>query len=118
MSQEVVFSKAFSTGPGMEYNRVAYELREANRGRTFVIYEIPPTEGYSWEHLKENVYPRLASFIRSKGLDPVSGKNLVITLFSAESYYLIDGPDFMALYREMEKINSEEFACLVEGWSS
>jgi hypothetical protein len=116
--RDFLLSKAFRIVPGQEYNRVSYELRENKRGPLFAIYEIVLHEGQSWEDMREKVYPALVRYLKYKGMPPASGAGLMIALFSRDFFYLIDGPDFLGAYCEIEGISPGAFQLLVSRWLS
>jgi hypothetical protein len=113
---DMLFSKAFSTGHGIDYNRVSYELREKHPDNPIVIYEVVLKEGHSWEHLRDNVYPSIVRYLQAKRLNPETGKGLIVTLFFNDRFHMIECPDFMEVYREMENLGPESFRFRIRQW--
>ncbi len=115
--RDVLFSKAFQVVPGLDYNRVSYEIRE-KAGDPFLIYEVLIEENRPWEYLRDDVYPRLVKYLREKGLDPSSGEGFIVSLFFKDRVYLIAGRDFFKAFCEMEGLNTSAFHFRVLRWLS
>jgi len=116
--QEFLFSKAFIVVPGIEYNQASYELRGRDKGTSPIFYEIILKEGQSWQSLKEEVYPTLIRYLRSKAMDPGSGKGLIVSLFFRDEFYLIEASEFIGAFCEMERIDRITFRTFVKRWLS
>lgn len=115
--RDIFFSKAFKKVPGIDYNRISYELREGKR-EPFIIYEVVLKENDTWEYVRDNVYPRLARYLKQKGIDPSLGEGFIVALFFKEYVYLISGIDFVKTFCEMEGLNFSAFHFRVLRWLS
>lgn len=109
----VILGKAFSTGPGAEYNRVSFELRETH---DWLFYEVVLAEGQSWAKAREQIFPPLGRFLGFKKLANNFGSGLVISLFFGGHFYLITGPDFLGAYCELEKLSPEALPGQLSRW--
>lgn len=114
--REILFSRAFKIVPGTEYNQVSQELRDENPETLFSIYEIVLQKNQSWDDMKERVYPNLVKYLKYKGMQPESGVGLVVSLFFNDSFYLIEGPDFLHTFCEIEGLDRMAFHSLVLKW--
>jgi hypothetical protein len=114
--RDILIAKSFSGGHGMEYNRRSDEIRRSRPGRPTLLYEVVLKEGDRWERFRDDIYPRLARFLRAKRLDPETGRGLVVTLFAGDRFHLIECPAFMDVYREMENLSPESFHFRVMQW--
>lgn len=115
--KHILFSNAFNIVPGIDYNRVSYELREKTKD-SFIIYEVVLKENDSWEYLKEKVYPRLVKYLKQKGIYPSTGEGFIVALFFKENVYLIKGTDFIKIFCEIEGLNFSAFNFRVLRWLS
>lgn len=113
----LIQAKAFRVIPGIEYNRVSYELREKGEG-SFILYEIVIKENDRWDYLRDHVYPRLVRYLKEKGLDPSSGEGVIIAIFLKEKVYFLRGVDFFKVFCEMEGLNFSAFHFRVLRWLS
>ena len=116
--RRVLFSGAFGVIEGTAYNRAAHELREQARGGLFALYEIVLEADQPWEYLKGQVYPSLIRYLRYKSLDPRTAQGLVVSLFSEDQFYLIQGPQFIKAFCEIEGIDENGFGNQVTRWLS
>mgnify|MGYP000053030144 CR=1 FL=1 len=115
--RERLFSKAFKTGPGSEYNAVAHALRE-QEDHPHRFYEVPLKVQDSWDTLRDHIYPRFIRHLKYKKMDPEVGRGLTIALFFQDRYYLIEGPQFIGVYLEMEGLDASGFHLRVVEWLS
>lgn len=113
--KDLLLPKAFKIIPGIEYNRVAYELRE-KEGDALLIYEIVLDKEKPWEYWRDTVYPKLVRYLKEKGRPPSSGEGLIISLFFKDFVYLIKGADFFRVFCEMEGLNQAAFHFRVLRW--
>ncbi len=113
--KDLLLTKAFKIVPGIEYNKVAYELRE-KEGDSLLIYEVVLDKDKTWDYLRDIVYPKLAKYLKEKGLNPSSGEGLIISLFMRDFVYLIKGTDFFKVFCEMEGLNQAAFHFRVLRW--
>ncbi len=111
--KETIFSKAFSVIKGIDYNRVAQEMRADDFA---LFYEVVLTEDMSWEHLEDRIYPSLIRYLKCKSLDPESGSGLIVSVFHGERCYLIEAPSFLEAFREVKGIDCAAFGLLVKAW--
>jgi hypothetical protein len=113
-----LLGRAFRVVPGTNYNGVSYELREKNRSTSFQLYEVVLDENSTWDYLKDQIYPSLARFLKYKSVDPAVGRGVVISLFFMNQFYLIDYPDFVRVYCEIEGLTEGAFRLHVITWLS
>lgn len=116
--RDFLFSKAFQTVQGTEYNRLSSRMREENRDTLFSFYEVVLREEESWEEMKGRVYPALARFLKYKGFHPESGTGCVLALFFRGDFHLVHGPDFMEAFCQIEGLNASAFRSRVGEWLS
>ena len=116
--RDLLLSGAFDVIEGPAYNRVADELREQARGSLFALYEIVLEADHPWEYLKGQVYPSLIRYLKYKSLDPRTAQGLVVSLFFRDQFYLLEGPQFMKSFFEIEGIDENTFGNQVTGWLS
>ena len=112
----MLFPRALRVVPWIDYNGVSYELREKNTGTSFQLYEVILEENSAWDYLKDQIYPSLARYLKYKSMDPAVGKGVVISLFFMNHFYLIDYPDFVKVYCEMEGLSERDFRLRVITW--
>jgi len=116
--REFLFSKAFQVVHGTEYNQVSFKMREENRDILFSFYEVILHEDESWEQLRERVYPALVKYLKYKGFHLEFGTGCVVSLFFRDTFYLIEGPHFLAAFREIEGLSPSAFHSRVKEWLS
>jgi hypothetical protein len=114
--RDMMIEKSFAGGHGMEYNRTSFKIRQSNPLRPTLLYEVVLDKNDRWERFRDDVFPRLARFLRAKRLDPETGRGLVVTLFLGDRFHLIECPAFMDVYREMENLSPESFHFRVLQW--
>jgi len=114
--QDILLAKSFSRGHGTEYNSISFEIRRSNPESPTLLYEVVLDENDRWTRFRDDVYPRLARFLRAKRLDPETGRGLVVTLFFRDHFHLIKCPDFMDAYRDLENLSPESFHFRVMQW--
>lgn len=115
---KVFCSKAFKVVQGMDYNKVASEMRDNAEGITRFFYEVECKEDQPWRNFKDRVYPSFVRYLNYKSLDPRSGQGLIVSLYYKERFYLIGGPDFIGAFCEMEKIDHSTYHSYVLKWLS
>ena len=111
--REVLFSKAFRVVPGPRYNEVSHQLRAS---QNILFYEVILEPDTPWESLRDRVYPALARYLKYKSITPDSAEGVVVALFFREAFYLIEGREFLAAYREIEGLDPEEFHIRKQEW--
>jgi len=116
--REFLFSKASQVVYGTEYNQVSFKMREENRDILFSFYEVILQENESWEQVRERVYPALVRYLKYKGFHPEFGTGCVVSLFFRDTFYLIEGPHFLAAFREIEGLSPSAFHSRVKEWLS
>ena len=89
---KVLCSKAFEVVQGMDYNKVASEMRDNAEGFAPFFYEVVCKEDRPWENFKDRVYPSFVRYLNYKSLDPGPGQGLIVSLYYEERFYLIRGP--------------------------
>jgi hypothetical protein len=113
--RDLLFSKAFQVVPGPLYNQVSQGLRESGN---LLFYEVVLREETPWKHLRDQVYPALARYLRHKSLSPELPEGVVVSLFFQDRFYLLEGSEFMKSYGEIEGLDSEAFHFRVRDWIS
>jgi hypothetical protein len=113
--RDLLFSKAFQVVPGPLYNQVSQGLRESGN---LLFYEVVLREETPWKHLRDQVYPALARYLRHKSLSPELPEGVVVSLFFQDRFYLLEGSEFMKFYGEIEGLDSEAFHFRVRDWTS
>ena len=78
---KVLCSKAFEVAQGMDYNKVASEMRENAEGFAPFFYEVVCKEDRPWENFKDRVYPSFVRYLNYKSLDPGSGQGIIVSLY-------------------------------------
>ena len=116
--RDVLLAKAFRIVPGINYNEASYELREKNRDTSFQLYEVILEEDTTREHLRDEIFPSLVRYLKYKSIDPGIGKGVVISVFSRDRVYLIEYPEFMKGYCEIEGLHERGFHLRVRTWLS
>jgi len=111
--RELLFSKAFRVVAGPSYNEVSHRLRVT---QNILFYEVILQPGTPWESLRDRVYPALARYLKYKSIAPDSAEGVVVALFFREEFYLMEGREFLAAYREIEGLNPEEIQVRVQEW--
>jgi len=111
--RDLLFSKAFRVVAGPSYNEVSHRLRVT---QNILFYEVILQPGTPWESLRDRVYPALARYLKYKSIAPDSAEGVVVALFFREEFYLMEGREFLAAYREIEGLNPEEFQVRVQEW--
>ncbi len=114
--QALLLAKAFRIVPGRDYNAVAYELREKNRDSLFQLYEVILQENEAWECLRDRIYPFFIRYLKYKSIDPSTAKGVIVSLFYKDQFYLIEGPEFIKAFCEIEGLNSAGFLLRVKRW--
>jgi hypothetical protein len=116
--QHTFLSKAFEVVTGRDYNRVSYALREKRQRNRPLFYEIVLREDQPWEYLRDQVYPSFIRYLKYKGMDPASGGGLIVSLFLRDQFYLIEAPEFLKVFCEIEGIDAVTFHRRVLKWLS
>ncbi len=111
--RELLFSKAFGVVAGSSYNEVSHRLRV---NQNILFYEVILQPDTPWEFLRDRVYPALTRYLKYKSIPPDSAEGVVVALFFREQFYLIEGREFLAAYREIEGLGPEVFRLLVLRW--
>jgi hypothetical protein len=111
--RELLFSKAFRVVAGPDYNEVSHRLRAS---QNILFYEVILQTDTRWEFLRNRVYPALARYLKYKSIGPDSAEGVVLTLFFRDQFYLIEGREFLAAYREIEGLSPEDFRFRVLRW--
>ncbi|HVO84233.1 MAG TPA: STAUR_1299 family protein [Syntrophobacteria bacterium] len=109
--------KAFETVPGELYNQYRQDVSERGEQR-FLFYEISLMEPRPWSHLRDLVYPNFVRYLRAKRRYPDHLSRVVVAIFVEKHCHLVRGEDFLAVYREMEGLDTAAFAEKVEQWLS
>lgn len=110
---DLLFSRAFRVVSGPRYNEVSQQLRES---RNLCFYEVILHPDTPWEFLRDRVYPALARYLKYKSIAPDSAEGVVVSLFFREHFYLIEGREFLAAYREIEGLGLDNFRLRILSW--
>lgn len=111
--RDLLFSKAFQVVPGPRYNQVSQDLREKGN---ILFYEVVLREDTPWEHLRDQIYPVLARYLRHKSINPEVPEGVVVSLFYHDRFYLLQAPEFLRAYREKEELDPDAFHARVLEW--
>jgi hypothetical protein len=111
--RDLLFSRAFQVVPGPRYNEVSHRLRVS---QDILFYEVILNPDTPWESLRDRVYPTLTRYLRYKSIPPESPEGVVVALFFKEEFHLIEGREFLAVYREIEGLDPEDFHTRVKKW--
>ncbi|HYA02772.1 MAG TPA: STAUR_1299 family protein [Syntrophobacteria bacterium] len=114
---QLLLDKAFETLPGVGYNQYLEDVTE-RMGKTFLFYEISLMEPRSWADLRDRSYPTFARYLKAKRRDPAEGSGVIVAVFVGERCHLLKGEDFLAVYREMERLDGAAFTERVRQWLS
>jgi hypothetical protein len=115
---KVLCSKAFEVVQGMDYNKVASEIRDKTGGFTPFLYDVVCKKDLPWENFKDRVYPSFVRYLNYKSLDPGSGQGFIVSLYYEERFYLIGGPDFIGAFCEIEGVDHSTYHAYVLQWLS
>jgi hypothetical protein len=113
----LLLDKAFETLPGERYNEYLGDVTE-RMGKTFLFYEISLMEPRPWAHLRDRIYPDFARYLKAKRRDPAQGSGVIVAVFTEKKCHLLKGEDFLAVYREMERLDGVAFTEKVTQWLS
>lgn len=111
--RDLLFSKAFQVVAGPRYNEVSHRLRVS---QNILFYEVILQPDTPWKFLRDRVYPSLARHLKYKSIAPDSAEGVIVALFFREQFYLIEGREFLAAYREIEGLGPDAFRLRVLGW--
>ncbi len=108
-------ARAFASGEGPSYNRVADRLR-AEHTPAPLLYEVVLGAGRGWPYLRDVVMPRLVAFLHHKRRDPLRGEGVVVALFDGDRFDLLECEALLAAYRELEDLDGAGFRARVTDW--
>ena len=114
---QMLLGRAFETVRGELYNQYLQDVTERD-GQSFLFYEISLMEPRPWSHLRDLVYPNFVRYLKAKRRYPEHASSVVVAIFVGESCHLLKGEDFLAVYREIERLDTRAFAETVEQWLS
>jgi hypothetical protein len=114
---QMLLDVAFETVPGELYNQYLRGVSE-REGQSFLFYEISLMEPKPWSHLRDLVYPNFVRYLKAKRRYPEHPSSVVVAIFVGERCHLVKGEHFLAVYREMEGLDTGAFAKRVEQWLS
>ena len=110
-----LLKKAFQVVSGEDFNQVRYLLSN-DAERPLLVCEGVIPEGADWEDVKKDVYPPLCRYLKGKKVRPDYPQNCVVALFYDNAFYLVQGPDFVDAFMEIEGIDREAFAKVLSSW--
>jgi len=113
----MLLDQAFERVPGELYNQYLQDVSRRG-GQSFLFYEISLMEARPWSHLRDLVYPNFVRYLKAKRKYPDHLSGVVVAIFLEERCHLVKGEDFLAVYREMEGLETAAFAARVEQWLS
>jgi hypothetical protein len=114
---QTLLDRAFETVRGELYNQYLQDVTERD-GPSFLFYEISLVEPRPWSHLRDLVYPNFVRYLKAKRRYPDHLASVVVAIFVGERCHLLKGEDFLAVYREMERLDTPAFAERLEQWLS
>lgn len=116
--RDALRTAAFRSGPGAEYNAVSNAVRQEASDAHVVFYEIVLPEADAGAWLRDVAVARFVRHLHSKRLAYESAEGVVVGVFDGDRFHLIQGPDFLAWYREYAGIDAEELRARMREWSS
>lgn len=114
---EILLGKSFEAIPGEFYNQYRQDVAEQTKD-SYLFYEISLMPEKPWKHLRDQVYPIFARYLKAKLLDPTNAHGVVVAVFHQDRCHLLKGEDFLQAYRELEGLDSAAFHQTVEQWLS
>lgn len=113
----MLLDQAFETLPGELYNPYLQDVSRRG-GQSFLFYEISLMEPRPWSHLRDLVYPNFVRYLKAKRRYPDHLSGVVVAIFVEGRCHLLQGEDFLAVYREVERLDMAAFAERVKQWLS
>jgi len=113
----LLLGTSFEDIPGESYNQyredVAGQVRES-----YLFYELSLIEEKPWEFLRDRIYPLFARYLKAKRVDPTSAHGVVVAVFHTDRCYLLQGKDFLDVFRKMEGLDTTTFSAKIQEWLS
>lgn len=103
--REAALARAFQRVAGEDYNAARRQLLERN-GSASVIYELTFPERADWQQWRDQTFPLLAKYLKAQGIEPEQPKAVIIAAFYGGGCYFIEAEKFMAIFKEVEGLNS------------
>jgi hypothetical protein len=111
----VLQEKSFESIPGELYNQYRRDVAEQS-SESFLFYEISLMEEKPWPLFRDKVYPLFARYIKSKRVNPFTATGVVVAIFHGDRCYLLQGEEFLEVYRTVEGVTTEAFMQKVQEW--
>jgi len=112
---ELLQGKSFESIPGEFYNQYRLDVAEQSSD-SYLFYEISLMEEKPWTILRDKVYPLFVRYIKSKRINPFTASGVVVAVFHGDRCYLLQGEEFLEVYRKVEGVDTEVFAEKVQQW--
>lgn len=107
-------ARAFREIPAEAYNRILGEITADEWPP--LVYELVVPEAGSWEGFRDGAYPQLARYLKSKRIDPEDPRGVVVSAFLGSRCFLLQGPAFLDVLREMDGLNAAALHFRVLRW--
>lgn len=107
-------AKAYREISAESYNRVLRELTSEEWPP--LVYEVVVPEAGPWESFREKTFPPFARYLRSKRIDPEDPRGVVVSAFLGSRCFLLEGPAFVGLLREMDGLSPSALHFRVLQW--
>ena len=107
-----IMQKAFETVPGVGYNRLLEELHDD----LTLFYEILLTPQDTWETLRGKTYPVFVQHLKYKRKHPEQPQGVIVSIFWDDQCYLLDGQEFLNIFRELEGLSAEALHEQIQQW--
>jgi hypothetical protein len=114
----LMLGKAFKVIPGMAYNQTLAEWSSREAGPAVLFYELVMPEEGPWEMFRDKIYPTFARYLKHKSSDPENPRNVIVAVFFKDQCYLLEGPQFVSVLREMEGLDAAALHIRVLEWLS
>ena len=111
-------NKSFETLPGTSYNklRLRFAEEESPEDEQPMFYEVVVADGDGWQNFRNRVYPQFVRYMKSKRLDPIDPQPVIVSIFMKDECYLIEGPDFVGVLREIDRLDDDGLKELIRQW--
>ena len=110
-----LFERALERVHGAQLNKTLWDLREARTQQhdNVVCYEIVLKPDHSWRRFMDDL-SKLGEHLKAKGLSPLAGEELLITLWYEEHAHILDGRRFFDALQEIEQLGASALRARLE----
>ena len=114
---ELLLEKSFEDIPGESYNQYRQDVVQ-QVGESYLFYELSLMVEKPWEFLRDRVYPLFARYLQTKLVNPANAHRVVVAVFHKDRCHLLQGEDFLEVFRKMEGLDTTAFLAKVQQWLS